>query len=432
MIGGQQAVVALVERLRPKISRQLTGDVVWNLVSFAVMGIAGLALNLLIATFYDASTLGVFNQVYAVYILLSQVAVAGIHLSVLKYAAAEPKAADEILIGALLSVVAVASFWAAAGYFASGPIGDLLKSPSVARGLRAVAPGVLFFAINKVLLALHNGLGRLRSFAVFQALRFGLIVGLLLAFTVASSPGEQLPLIFTLAEACLLIALLAFTTKHHSISFSRRGAVWIRRHLAFGWRALFGSLLADVNTRVDILILGYFANDATVGVYSFAALIAEGFSQLSTVFRNVVNPLLAKYRAERTTQELEQKLRYGIRLTYKYTVPMGLVLVSVYPVIVRLLVGPEYLAGWPAFAVLMAGITASMGYSAFTMLLNQGGYPGHQSVFFALTFFTNLLLNVLLVPVMGMLGAAVATGISFVVSIVYLRVLVQRAMGVAM
>ena len=161
-------------------------------------------------------------------------------------------------------------------------------------------------------------------------------------------------------------------------------------------------------------------------------MIAEGFSQLAIVFRNVVNPVLAKYRVERTTQELEQKLRQGIGLAYRYTVPLGLLLVLLYPVAVRVLGFEEYVAAWKVFAVLMTGIMAAMGYSSFQMLLNQGGFPGHQSVFFALVFVTSVLLNVALIPLLGMLGAAIATAASFVMSIVYLRDLVRRAKGVRM
>ena len=220
------------------------------------MGAAGIALNLLIASFYDASTLGVFNQVYALYILLSQVAVAGIHLSVLKYSAVESRVADDILVGGLIATLLVAAPVVAAGYFASGAIGDLLQSDAVARGLRVAALGVLFFGVNKVLLALHNGLGRLRSFAVFQALRFVLMIGFLLALTALAYPGADLPLIFTLAEGGLLIVLLIFTARDHSLRLSGNGRAWVARHFRFGRRALWGNLLADVNTRVDILSRG--------------------------------------------------------------------------------------------------------------------------------------------------------------------------------
>ena len=50
-------------------------------------------------------------------------------------------------------------------------------------------------------------------------------------------------------------------------------------------------ILTEVNTRVDILVLGYFHGDTLVGVYSFAAILAEGFSQLPMVVRRSIDPL---------------------------------------------------------------------------------------------------------------------------------------------
>jgi O-antigen/teichoic acid export membrane protein len=425
--------VALVERLRPAISRQLTGDVAWNLASFVVMGVAGFALNVPIAALYGAATLGAFNQVYSAYILLSQVAVAGIHLSVLKHAAADPGTANATLIGALVATVAIALPVTLLAYAGSGLIGSLMKSESVAHGIRMALPGVFFFAINKVLLGLHNALARLRPFAVFQALRFVLLVAFLLGLVALSVPGENLPLVFSLAEATLFLVLLVYTARHHPLRLSAESARWVRRHFAFGGRAMWGNLLADVNTRVDILILGVFAPDATVGIYSFAALLAEGFAQLGIVFRNVANPHVARYWVERTRQEFAEKLRKGVVMTYAYTVPLGAVVILLFPLAVRVLgVGQEYMEGWAAFAVLMLGAIASMGYAAFQMVLNQCGFPGYQSLFFALAFGTNLLLNILLIPRLGMLGSAMATAAAFVASVVYLRVLVWKVMRVKM
>jgi O-antigen/teichoic acid export membrane protein len=307
-----------------------------------------------------------------------------------------------------------------------------VDSPGVARGLQVASLGVLFFALNKVLLALHNGLARLRPFAVFQSLRFVLMVVFLVVLMLAGRPGNELPLLFALSEGVLLVALLGYTSRHHRFWLPTPGSKWIYRHFEFGGRAIWGNLLADVNTRVDILLLGLFVSDRTVGVYSFAALIAEGFSQLGVVFRNVVNPHLARYRAERTTEELETRLRQGIRMTYVYTAPIGVLLILAYPIGIQLIRVPEYAEAWGVFAILMAGIVISMGYTAFQMILNQAGFPAQQSIFFALTFAANVVLNFLLIPIAGMNGSAIATAISFALSVVWLRWLVRRSLGVRM
>ena len=58
-----------------------------NYVALGILGVSGLAINFLIGGYYGAVALGVFNQAYAVYVLVSQIAVMGIHHSTLKYVA---------------------------------------------------------------------------------------------------------------------------------------------------------------------------------------------------------------------------------------------------------------------------------------------------------------------------------------------------------
>jgi len=71
-----------------------------------------------------------------------------------------------------------------------------------------------------------------------------------------------------------------------------------------------------------------------------------------------------------------------------------------------------------------------VGYLPFQMLLNQVGSPGYQTLFFASIFVTNVALNMLMIPIIGMLGAAIATSVSVSVQVLYLKVLVRRVVGI--
>ena len=53
-------------------------------------------------------------------------------------------------------------------------------------------------------------------------------------------------------------------------------------------------MLIELNTRVDIIMIGIFMSDEKVGIYSFAALFAEGFYQLLIVLQNIMNPIMAR------------------------------------------------------------------------------------------------------------------------------------------
>ena len=154
---------------RPPLSGQFQSDVAWNVASLAILGIAGLALNVLIGEHWDASTLGVFNQALAAYTFFSMAAVGGIDRSALRAVAeargdrarAAAAAWAALVPTALLAAVVATAYW-----FSSGPIAALVESDGVAAAIQASAPGLFFFALNKVLLGIVNGEGRMKAFAV--------------------------------------------------------------------------------------------------------------------------------------------------------------------------------------------------------------------------------------------------------------------------
>ncbi|HKX46644.1 MAG TPA: hypothetical protein VJP77_08065, partial [Planctomycetota bacterium] len=64
--------------------RRLARGVAWNLASLGILGVSGFALLALVERVYDAEALGLFQQVWGAYVLLSQAAVGGLDRSVLQ------------------------------------------------------------------------------------------------------------------------------------------------------------------------------------------------------------------------------------------------------------------------------------------------------------------------------------------------------------
>ena len=129
-------------------SRKVVTDVAWNMLSFGVAALAGIFINVLIAKYHGASTLGVFNQVYAIYIFLSQFAVAGIHFSVLKNIAQfseSSEKANAIFTGGILATTVTSAVAVVLTYLGSDFLSYLLDSEAVGLGVLLVIPGLFFF-----------------------------------------------------------------------------------------------------------------------------------------------------------------------------------------------------------------------------------------------------------------------------------------------
>ena len=101
-----------------------------------------------------------------------------------------------------------------------------------------------------------------------------------------------------------------------------------------------------------------------------------------------------------------------------------------YPIIVRFLFSKELAnESWPVFLILSLGVGISAGYIPFTNLLQQSGLPGRQSILLVGMTITNISLNILLIPIFGIKGAALATAISWASLIYYLRQLSNPILG---
>ena len=406
-------------------------DVSWNYLSLGVLGLCGILMNVGIARFYGAATLGIFNIVFSMYIILSQFAVWGIHLSVQKHVA--QFAGDRKETGAIISsgvaLTAVAAALVCAAVFALRKlIGSVFHNPDVSMGLLCVLPGLFCFAMNKVLLSVVNGYRRMKAFAFFQALRYVLILILLGTAIITGLPGLFLPAIFSGAELGLLLCLFFYARSLYTHLLPSNWSGWVARHFAFGSRALVGGVLIDANTKVDVLMLGYFCSDKIVGIYSLAAILIEGFSQLAVVIRVNVNPILARLAGEFRLAQLRAAVRRIVKTFYLLMVIIGITAIIVYPVFLWSLVQREvFAASWPVFTILMAGLMIGAGYKPFDMLLVQLGRPGLHTWYIALVAVSNAVLNAIMIPLIGMYGAATATGVAFVLSMIYLKLFVWRA-----
>ncbi|MEM1399878.1 MAG: hypothetical protein AAGF58_08350, partial [Pseudomonadota bacterium] len=193
-----------LQDLIPKGATEKLGrDIAYTLTSFFVLAVSGIIINIVITGVRDAEALGVFNQAYAIYIVTSQIAVMGIHYSVLRHS---PSTADiPGGRGAMLGTACVVTFvlgviWALIIYSVSDGIGRLFDSAPVGRAIAFAAIGLILFPLNKVLLAYLNGLRHMRAFAILQATRYILVMVCVAVLTFSDMPIEYAAISFAVAE----------------------------------------------------------------------------------------------------------------------------------------------------------------------------------------------------------------------------------------
>ena len=414
-------------------SARLRRDIAWNLVPVVLLGAVGLGLNFLIGAWWGPAALGVFNQVTTAFFIFSVIAAGGMQYSVLKTVAEHADDPDRVAaeaVGALLPTLVLASITGFLFVVLSGTIARWLDSDEVATGMRCAGPGLLFFALNKVLLGVVNGLRRMRAFAVYTSLRYTLIaVGLFVARGWDLAPA-YLGGIWSFVEGTLFLVLaveLALTVK---LARARGWMTSARAHIAYGSRGVVATLGQEVNNKLDVWMLGVAMSDKAVGIYSLAAALWEGVTQLAVVVQNNLNPVIAKSLASAKPREVEDVVRATRRWFVPLFVAACLVSAAAYPFAVPWVIGNhDFIAGSVPFAILLLGAALCSAYLPFNNTLLMAGRPGSQTVFVLCVLATNFVLNIILVPLLGLEGAAIASAAALAASALLLRYMVRARVG---
>jgi len=398
---------------------QLRIGIIWNMGSLLIIGLSGIVFNILISLYYDASVLGVFNQAFALYIFFSQLAVFGLHLSLFKHIS-EIEIKQEIsehLLFCLLAVVVTSSISTMLLAGLAKQFATFLNSTRLSMSIYCILPGLFCFALNKVLLLYLNGIKHLRAYSVFNSLRY-IIIMFILFMAQMSFSGDLLTLSFSVAEGVLLFVLLIYVVPHFiGINF-RRLIKLLPIHLNFGFKALPAGFLMELNTRVDVLMLGYFLSDRQVGIYTFASVFAEGFYQFLIVIRTNINPYLLEALHEHSRGGFVGRIKVWRKNTYIAATLLGGVGCLFYPGVLRVMgKSVEYGESYLVFCFLIGGIVLASGYVPFNQILLLVGKPGFYTLSTMVIVLVNVFLNMILIPIYGLIGAGIATGISLSLTI---------------
>jgi O-antigen/teichoic acid export membrane protein len=414
--------------------RKFNRDLIWNAGSFGMTAVFGVLLNVAIIRWYGTEALGVFNLVYAVYILLSQMAVGGVHLAVQAFVPRElhkGRSPDAHVTAAMLLAMASSLLVMALAWAGRELPGRWFTSPAVGQAFPLVIWGLLFFSWNKILLSFHNGARRMRLFAVFQFLRaFLMILGMVLMI-VLGARMEQLPQLLAWTELGLFAMLLPVSLVTWKPWKKEGLSEAFGESFRFGNRVLTGNFLLDINTRVDVFILGVLLNERAVGLYSFASTVAEGVLQLPVLFRNNINPVLARAWAQGGPALLAKVMVRARKGMFKILAPVMGATILLFPAVLWIFgMQADALSIWAVYALLVGGAVAVAGRLPFYMLFSQLGHPGHQTLFVFGGFLMNVALNLVLVPVAGITGAGLATGLATVFAMLLHRRMSLGVLGI--
>ncbi|MCJ2012873.1 lipopolysaccharide biosynthesis protein [Methylobacterium sp. J-076] len=221
------------------------------------------------------------------------------------------------------------------------------------------------------------------------------------------------------AMACMFAAALVSTLLQARLVARRLRAAWPAGHRRYRWRHWFGTSLPiagiDLATAafgfVDVIVLGALVNPAELGLYFAATRIQQiaAFVQYAVSAAALQHYSAAQARGDRPG--LVGLVRRQGRLTAGATALVGLGLLAASPLLLALFEA-QASTGLPLLAVLVAGGVAASLFGPGADLLTMLGGEGICAAVTGTAVAVAAILCLILVPVLGPLGAALGMALT--------------------
>lgn len=206
-----------------------------------------------------------------------------------------------------------------------------------------------------------------------------------------------------------------------------RSREWLRSTLPF---TLIGGA-GVINNQTDIIMLGGFTGPDEVGIYRVAAQGATLVSFSLQVANAVVAPQLSRLYAQGDTARLQHLVTQSARVVLLAAIPVALVFILAGAPVVSWVFGSGFTAAHAPLAILAVGYLLNAVFGTVGVLLQMAGYQTVTARILWQTVLLNIVLNSVLIPPFGLVGAAVATSLCLPVWHFLLYMAARKRLGIS-
>ena len=460
--------------LSPEVRLVARGTMI-NIAAMVLGALLGFALTVLVSRWLQPTNAGSLFELIALVTILSNTLELGSDTGLTRWISRaraiggleQVRRILAIALGPVLiaGTVAAAAMWVAAPALAHLFLHGMAPAAAVT-DIRIVAPVVPLGALSACVLAAPRGYGRMWPYLAIEGIgkptaRMGLVLVVLITGWGLQGAliGWSVPVVFGLVAGWLILAHLIRAetpTVGRMLSSSRtagapprplagqggaghRAAADLRhpgrergRHrrgsrqaasslhslAADFWRFAaprgFAGTFQIVVVWLDILLVGALLSRYAAGVYAAVSKLAVVGTFALEGTRLAIAPqlsaLLARNKRARTADLYQSATRWLMLATW----PMYVVLV-IFPAVVLGIFGHRYTAGAAPLVVLSLAMLVNLGTGNVTVVLLMGGKSSWNFVNALAALIVNVALNLVLLPRIGIMGAAIAWAASIVV-----------------
>jgi len=392
------------------ITRKVSTDLLVNAGVTAAVRLRGLIFIPVIGGTLGVAAFGAYAQVLAIVSVLEIIVSLGLPSALVRYGQEEGQDVADLyysltVLTAGSSVVAACLMTMFAPELSKFTLSDV-KYADVYRVGSILIVTRVFFRVAKDYFRINS---RIKTYSLVQGIRaYGIVIGVVVVLF-----GLDAGLLGVIYSIVLVESVIATGTQlqigreiGYTVPSFDRTVEYLRYSVPLATSILAG----NVASRVDRVLIGAFLGASAVGVYSIAYQIATSITMYQAPIRDTFFPEFSRFIEQGRYDECSSYLKQGIRYFVLIAVPTvgGMYLIG--PQVIRAMTGNEAAT---ASSVLLATIALGIVVYGFNNTYDVVLIANKQTV--RLTGIRgagaigNVLLNLVLIPTFGVLGAAVAT-----------------------
>lgn len=378
--------------------------------------------RLLVARNLGPDFFGLLTLAMSIFWIVTNLSVLGFGYGIIRYVAyyngrKNLDKINNIIVSALKIVMPISLLFFLLFLFFSNQISSFFSKPELSPILQILSFAIPSYAFAIILFSVMKGFQKMKFKVLSEELfrNFSTITLIAISFSLGY---ELLGTSFSYLLGFFGTTVLSFYIVKKKImpklNFLDKSAI-SRELLLFTIPMSLTTITSLVIRWADTLFLGYFATTSAVGIYNSALLIVSLIVVFEESFKQVFIPALTDIYSRNKLNDLKKIYKTSTRWIFLIIIPILLMMLFFPLQIISLFFGKKYIEATIPLMIL------SIGY-AFNTLFSLSIYViiciGKTKKIFLISFIASIvdiILNILLIPMLGIIGSAISTSTSLAI-----------------
>jgi O-antigen/teichoic acid export membrane protein len=402
-----------------KTAKKFAFDVGWVFASSIIVLLLHFFQKPIMARFLGPDGLGLFSMAMMIIGIIELIALFGIDGALIKFVAEykeRKERVDSLVSSAFFTILIVGIIVSSALFVFSDTFANVFDMPSLSLLLKIYAFVFPLSLAHGIIVSYFTGLREMRYYAFFRVLQASLALVFILAFLIIGLGVEGAMLGTAFAIFVTVSVAMVIVKKFVRFTFSdyKKNTKTLS---SFGSRLVGANMISQIYYYIDTIMIGYFLTSTEVGYYAVAISLSRFVWLVPRAMATIAYPAISEYWAAGNHQAISKLVDKTTKYCACILMFAGMSVIFFAKDIITFLFTPEFLPAVLPLIILIIGTVTSGILRPITVIFASTGKVNLVLIISAIGAVGDILLNIALIPTYGIIGAALATTVSYVVGV---------------